>query len=148
MKTSDSQESLGTPEKCARFLTTAFDKMSADLSDHQSMAGQEAYFRLKMARRNDIASAEKSESGRSDKPSVKFGETIVDDKKIATQKTCSGILGSQLSAVRKDGRPYACTFGKDCAFSHVSVAGKSKTRLKDIVSAMTPGVRADLTDRK
>ena len=92
-----------------------------------------------------VASAQKSEICRSEKLSVKFGESIVEDKKIANQRTCSGFFGSQLGAVRKDGRPYACTFGKDCAFSHVSVAGKSKTRLKDIVSTMTPGVRTNLT---
>lgn len=145
VKTSDSQESLGSPEKCATFLTVSFDKLSSDLSNHQSMARQEASFRLKVARRNDIASAKKSEICRSEKLSVKFGESIVEDKKIANQRTCSGFFGSQLGAVRKDGRPYACNFGKDCAFSHVSVAGKSKTRLRDIVSTMTPGVRTDLT---
>lgn len=145
VKTSDSQESLGSPKKCATFLTAAFDKLSSDLSNHQSMARQEAYFRLKVARRNDIASAQKSEICLCEKLSVKFGELIVEDKKIANQRTCSGFFGSQLGAVRKDGRPHACNFGKDCAFSHVSVAGKSKTRLRDIVSTMMPGVRTDLT---
>ena len=54
-------------------------------------------------------------------------------------------MGSQLGATRKDGRSYACDFGKDCSFAHVSVAGKSKERLGDIVSSMMPSVKADPT---
>jgi hypothetical protein len=59
-------------------------------------------------------------------------------------RTCSAYLGSQLGALRKDGRPYSCNFGKDCNFAHVSIAGKSKERLADLVSTMALNVKADL----
>ena len=46
--------------------------------------------------------------------------------------------------MRKDGRPYACGFGKDCTFIQMSVAGKSNQNLKEIASGMPPPMKQDL----
>jgi hypothetical protein len=51
----------------------------------------------------------------------------------------------QLAQSHSEGRPYSCNFGKDSSFAHVSVAGRSKDRLNDMVSAMAANVKADLT---
>jgi hypothetical protein len=150
VKTSSTQQSLATPQKCADFLTASFDKVTEVLSDHPLMVKQEAHFRLQSARRGEAAVADRAESVRSDtakteKQSVKFAEVSPETKKSLPQRTCSAYLGSQLGAIRKDGRPYSCNFGKDCSFAHVSVAGKSKDRLNDMVSAMAANVKSDLT---
>ena len=60
-------------------------------------------------------------------------------------RTCVGHLGHALGAVSKDGKPYTCKFGKDCAFKHVEVEGKSKQKLLDIAGSLTTTARADLT---
>jgi hypothetical protein len=150
VKTSSTQQSLANPQKCADFFTASFDKVTEFLSDHPLMVKQEAHFRLQSARRSEAAVADRAESVRSDtaktkKQSVKFAEVSPETKKSLPQRTCSAYLGSQLGAIRKDGRPYSCNFGKDCSYVHVSVAEKSKDRLNDMVSVMAAKVKADLT---
>jgi hypothetical protein len=150
VRTSSTQESLATPQKCADFLTASFDKVTEVLLDHPLMVKQEAHFRLQSARRNETSAADRTESAkrepsRTEKQTVKFIEVTPETKKSLPQRTCSGHLGSQLGAIKKDGRPYACGFGKDCAFAHVSVGGKSKERLSEMVSTMALNVRSDLT---
>lgn len=154
VKTSATQESLATPEKCAAFLTTGFDKLTDVLSDHQSMVRHEALYRLRVARRSEATVADrvevaKSEVAKSDKSglkqTVKWAEVSPEARKSAPLRTCSAYLGSQLGATRKDGRPYVCNFGKDCSFAHISVSGKTNEKLMEIVSSMAPNVKADLT---
>jgi hypothetical protein len=147
VKTSSTQQSLVTPQKCADFLAESFDKVTEVLSDHPLMVKQEVHFRLQSARRceaavTDRTESAKKESAKAEKQSVKFAEVSPEVKKVSSRRTCSAYLGSQL--VRKDGRPYSCNFGKDCSFAHVSIAGKSRERLTDLVSAMAPSVKADL----
>jgi hypothetical protein len=113
------------------------------------MARQEAFYRLRVARRNEASGGERPENGRKesvkpDKRAVSFTEVSPDTKKTIPPKMCSGFLGSQLGAVRKDGRPYTCNFGKECNFTHVATAGKSESKLADMVATMTPHVREDL----
>jgi hypothetical protein len=116
------------------------------LSDHPLMVKQEVHFRLQSARRGEVAVADRAESVRGDTAKTeKQTEVSPETKKSMPQRTCSAYLGSQLGAIRKDGRPYSCNFGKDCSFAHVSVAGKSKDRLNDMVSAMAANVKSDLT---
>ena len=149
VRTSAAQPSLATPQKCASFLTAAFDRLTETLSDHPLMVRQEAHYRLKVARRSEVYGGERPENGKKEpvKPAkqvVSVAEVSPDAKKTTTPKTCSAFLGSQLGAVRKDGRPYTCNFGKECAFTHVVIAGKSESKLTDIVATMTPHVREDL----
>jgi hypothetical protein len=141
---------LGTPQKCADFMTGEFDKITEILSNHPSMIRQEAFFRLRDARHNEAAAAERIESAKAEpgklaKQSVKFVEVSPEAKSEKPRRTCSSFLGGQLGATRKDGRPYSCNYGKECTFAHVSIAGKSKERLGDLVSTMMPSVKADLT---
>jgi hypothetical protein len=53
-------------------------------------------------------------------------------------------MGKQLAAVRKDDRPYVCTFDKSCTFVHMSIAGKSDERLTEIASSMPAAIKRDL----
>ena len=53
-------------------------------------------------------------------------------------------MGGQLGAVRKDGRAYACTFGKDCVFTHMSIAGKSAEKLMEATASMPAVAQMDL----
>jgi hypothetical protein len=86
VKTSSTQQSLATPQKCADFLTASFDKVTEVLSDHPLIVKQEAHFRLQSARRGEAAVADRAESVRSDtakteKQSVKFAEVSPETKK-------------------------------------------------------------------
>ena len=95
----------------------------------------------------DTSSVSKAEqpNQKVEKQTVKFAETKMDDKvgPVAT-KVCSGHIGKQLGAVRKDGRPYACGYGKDCTFSHVTIANKTDQRLTEIVASMPSPIQQDL----
>lgn len=160
-------ESVNTPEKCAVFLTRLFDELSTDLSSHQSMTQMDAFFRFRQLRRNEMAAVVKSEAatepslaasngkdgGKQSKgktaPSslsakVKFDSEGAEEKVSASMKACAGFLGGQLGAVRKDGRPYECKFGRECIFRHMSIAGKSNQRLLDLVGGVPASHQADL----
>jgi hypothetical protein len=78
---------------------------------------------------------------RKPKSSVKFVESKK-EKPAGATKVYSGHLGKQLAAVRKDGRPYTCGFGKDCTFVHMSIAGKSDQKLLEV---MPPPMKQDIT---
>ena len=77
---------------------------------------------------------------------MKFAEPKVksEEKVGAAAKVCSGHFGKQLSAVRKDGRPYTCGFGKECTFAHVSIAGKSEQKLLEVAAGMPPPMKQDI----
>jgi hypothetical protein len=128
-------------------MTKSFDKLAVDLSNHASMVRQDALFRLRQARMKDMSVVSKTEqpSRKAEKQTVKFAETKVEGKvgSVAT-KVCSGHLGKQLDAVRKDGRAYACGYCKDCTFSHVTVANKTDQRLTEIVASMPSPIGQDL----
>ena len=142
--------SLRTPELCASYLTTIFGKMAADLANHPLMVMREAYFRLRVVRPLVSFSVEKTPTKKEAivckaEKSVASTVTPPDDKKAVSSRPCVGHLGRLLGAVNKDGRLYACKFGKDCAFRHMSVEDKSKQRLLDIVGSLTAIPRADFT---
>ena len=61
-----------------------------------------------------------------------------------SSKPCAGHLEGQLGAARRDGRVYECKFGKDCIFSHVSIAGKTSEKLLDIAAGLPPAALADI----
>ena len=141
--------SLKTPELCAAHLTSLFAKLAADLSDHPLMVMREAHFRIRANCILDKPSVAKSPAkkeaviSRQDKPPV-ASVSPAEDKKEAKSRPCVGHLGHVLDAVTKDGRPYVCRFGKDCSFRHLSIDGKSKQSLLDIVGSLTAVPRADL----
>jgi hypothetical protein len=128
-------------------MTDSFDKLAADLLSHASMVRQDASFRLRRARMTDASSVSGTEqpNQKVEKQTVNFAETKTNDKVgPAVTKVCSGHIGKQLGAVRKDGRPYACGYGKDCSFSHVSIASKTDQRLTEIVASMPSLIKRDL----
>jgi Alliinase EGF-like domain len=79
------------------------------------------------------------------KPLVRFAESEAEEKPVSATKVCSGHLRKHLAAVRKDGRPYTCGFGKDCTFVHMSIAGKSDQKLLEVAAAMPPPMKQDIT---
>ena len=79
------------------------------------------------------------------KPTVKFAEPKTEERAAGATKVCSGHLGKQLSAVRKDGRPYSCGFGKDCTFVHMSIVGKSDQKLLEVAATMPPSMKQDIS---
>jgi hypothetical protein len=143
---------LEGPEKCAKFFTDSFAKTASDLSDHATMARQDLFFRVKLARQSESVGVVKAEAAAapklertSTKPTVKFMEQKTESKAEGAAKVCSGHLGKQLAAVRKDGRPYACGFGKDCTFVHMSIVGKSDQKLLEVAATMPPPMKQDIT---
>ena len=113
------------------------------------MVKREAYFRIRALRQPVVPVKSKAvskdavkQSAKSDKPNPVV--ISPEAKKDAESRHCVGHLGSALGAINKDGRPYSCEWGKDCTFVHVSVSGKAKSRLMDIVGSLPAGPRADL----
>ena len=147
--------SVRTPELCAALFITPFDALAEKLSDHQSMTRQDAYFRIKVARSAEWAVMSRVESTprKVEKAVVKFNEAAKAGKvpKIekatppaaAAGKICSGHFGKQITAIRKDGRPYVSSFDKNCVFGHPSISGKSNDQLVEIASAMPKSVKED-----
>ena len=62
MKGTDLQagQSFKTPELCAAYLTTLFDKLAEELSNHPMMVMREAHFRLRAVRPLVSFSSEKT----------------------------------------------------------------------------------------
>ena len=154
-------ESVQTPEKCAMFLTTLFDELCTDLSNHQSMTQMETFFRFRQLRRVEMTAAAKSPaikatpgietpktSGNSVTPQapakVKSEKGAAGDASDKSSKPCAGHLGGQLGATRRDGQLYECRFGKDCIFGHVSIAGKTNQKLVDIAAGLPSTAQADI----
>ena len=139
--------SLKTPELGAKYLTAIFDKLAADLSDHPSMVMRDAYFRLRVVKPPTLSTSEKTPVKKREATVAKTEKQIpfaVTPSDSRNSRPCVGHLGDLLGAVDKDGRPYACKFGKDCAFRHLTIEDKSKQRLLDIVGSLTATARADL----
>ena len=154
-------ETVQTPEKCASFLTSLFDDLSTDLSNHQTMTQMDTFFRFRQLRRVEMMAAAKSPATKS-KPAIDTPrqisnmspppapEKIKREKDVGgvagdkSSKPCAGHLGGQLAATRRDGRVYECKFGKDCIFSHVSIAGKTSEMLLDIAAGLPPAALADI----
>ena len=143
-------QSLRTPEQCANFLRELFDTLSADLSEHHAMKKLEAYYRFRLARRTSAPSVNTITPPKSNITAakvdkiqhVKFASAV--ERKTPSEKICSGNLGGQLGAVKKDGSAYGCTFGKDCGFRHMSIAGKSAEKLAEAVASMPAVAQVDL----
>lgn len=133
------------PERCAAYLTWIFERLAEDLSNHPKMVKQEAYYRCHTSRNKVWNGVVKNGSriGKAEKPSVKFTEKATEDKG-APSKPCAGYMGSQLGAVRHDGRPYQCIRGAACSFRHISITGKSDQRLTDLTASMPPAAQTDL----
>ena len=94
----------------------------------------------------------KSGRTRSERSTAKVANIAQEVAPLATEKgrfspvkPCLDHIGSQLAALKKDGRAYICSRGKECTYQHISVSGKSHQKLKDIISTMPNSVRADLT---
>ena len=137
---------LQGPGNCALFISNSFAKLADDLSDHQLMSKLEAFYRLKLSRKNDGNHVVKAEAPapKLDRQTVKFAEVKSEDKVSGASKVCSGHFGKQLGAVRKDGRAYACGFGKDCTFVHTIIDGRSKEKLSEIASSMPSPMKQDM----
>lgn len=135
------------PIQCAKFFVDSFRKLAEDLSDHTIMTRQEAYYRVKLSRMVGTGVAAKTEAPapRSEKQTVKFADVKAEAKSASAAKVCSGHLGKQLSAVRKDGRPYVCGFGKDCTFVHMSIAGMTNQKLLEVAAGMPSPMKQDIT---
>ena len=111
------------------------------------MTRQEAYYRVKLSRMIGTGVVAKTEAlaPKSEKQTVKFAGVKAEAKTATAAKVCSGHLGKQLSAVRKDGRRYVCTFGKDCTFVHISIAGMTNQKLTDVAAGIPSQMRQDIT---
>jgi hypothetical protein len=142
------EQSLDNPQKCAIFITDLFDKLADNLSDHPSMAKKEAYFRFQISRRSELALPTKpnTPTPKAEKAAVRLNSpaNAEEPKKAVTAKPCVGHLGNQLGALKKNGRPYSCSFVKDRTFRYISVVGKTDQRLTDLTSAMPEPAKTDI----
>ena len=140
---------VSNPSDCAHFLTGLFEQLSDDLSDHQSRAVEEEYFRAHLLRQSRLAVKPTSSTpGKStDKKRSADSQRSRDDTegtKEAPTKTCAGHFGKQLKATYSDGRGYKCAFGKSCKFLHVGKVGKTHQQVLDIIKALPTTARDDL----
>jgi hypothetical protein len=110
------------------------------------MVKMEAYYRCQMARSKALAYSQRPKEAAAKvtpEKTVKFVEKPLEEKS-ALSKPCAGHLGSQLGAVKHDGRQYKCIHGAGCTFRHVSIAGKTDQRLNDLISTMPAAAQTDL----
>jgi hypothetical protein len=143
------QLSLKTPKHCLDYFKSLFAKLSVSLSHFPTMQQHEAYFRFRLARRNEMEGPSKT-AGKAAKvvtPTVTF--QISDKGKSSgappsSSKPCAGFLGGLLGAVNKNGRPYRCNYGSGCSFQHVTPVGKTDDQLTAFEDAMSPVARVDL----
>lgn len=143
-------QSLQTPELCAQFLRELFTKLSAELSEHHSMKKLEAFYRFRLARRTEAPTVNPNPSTKLDIPTTKPDKRvqiqipIAEDRKPSSGKVCAGNLGSQLGAIRRNGSTYDCKFGKECAFRHMSIEGKSVEKLLEATASLPPVAQSDI----
>jgi hypothetical protein len=140
--------SVETPELCAVLFTSSFGKLSCDLLEHHSMMMHDAHYRVQLTRKNEFQAKNRHETvvvPKVEKQSVKFAGDIKEEKGTPSpSKICSGHLGKQLSAVRKDGRACTCGYDKNCTFAHVSIAGKSDERSREITNTMPSPIKSGM----
>ena len=131
--------SVSTPGECAIYLTHLFDDLRTDLSNHSTRTEEEEYFSLRVARENaSTVSGQKIDTAAKITPGKSPKAGSESDVKKAPTKLCLGDLGGQLGAVKFNGRPYACGYGKECTFQHVPIEGKTKKRLMELAESL-PG---------
>jgi hypothetical protein len=126
----------------------AFEKLADNLADHHTMAKQDAYFRVYLARRlENMAVAARPEPGlpRVEKSAAKVVESGTEERPTTAgpSKIFSGFFGKQLGAVKKDGRPYVCGFEKTCTFLHMSIAGKTSEALVEMTAPLPANMKRD-----
>lgn len=140
--------SVENPEHCAALFQANFEKLSDDLSEHHSMVKLDSRFRVFLASKEEVVGKNRPEmfiTPKAERQSVKLVDGTKEEKvPPGPSKICSGHMGKQLSAVRKDGRPYLCAYDKSCTFVHMSIAGKSDERLLEIASTMPSPIKHDL----
>ena len=124
------------PKECAIFMTTLFGALLTDLSDSSSRLQEEQYHRSRVNRLQQKAAAAAK--------AVKIAVPPVEPAKIAPVRPCSGYIGSQLSALYADGKPYRCGYGRDCIYKHFSIKGKSDAKLLEIIAKMPAVAQTDL----
>jgi hypothetical protein len=137
---------VSNPEECAAYLQWIFNRLAEDLACHPKMVKMEAYYRCQISRSRALTQTQKPKepvAKAAQEKTVKFADKTPDDKAILT-KPCAGHIGSQLGAVKPDGRPYKCVHGDRCTFRHVSVTGKTDQRLHDLVATMPVHDQSDL----
>ena len=139
--------SVTEPWECASYLSDIFMDLSRNLSDRQTRALEEEYFRAHLIRESRAAivkvSTPAKTSTSSDRRSPK-NPTDSDRPRETPTKTCAGHFGRQLKAFYADGRPYKCAFGKACKFRHIGKVGKTKQEVLDIIALLPATARADL----
>ena len=84
-----------------------------------------------------------TERTQQEKTSVKFeAATTAGGKKGS--RPCAGDIGSQLNAVKPDGRPYACGYGGGCTFQHIKIEGKTVKKLRELAEGMPFAAQRDI----
>ena len=104
--------SVRTPDLCAEYLSSLFEKIVADLSIPTTMLALDNYFRFKLSRRSLVASIvtpARAERQPPSKPTVQFITSSAEEHKAPKSKSFTGHLGAQLGAVRSDGRKFKCS---------------------------------------
>ena len=84
-----------------------------------------------------------TERTQQEKTSVKFeAATAAGGKKGS--RPCAGDIGSQLNAIKPDGRPYACGYGGGCTFQHTKIEGKTVKKLRELAEGMPLAAQRDI----
>ena len=146
---------VSVPWEAASYMVSLFDQLSGDLSDHQSRAIEQEYYRAHLIRESrnlalsSISTPNRSSSSSSASTNIAgtdkhyVGRSTVTAKEIPT-KTCAGHFGKQLKATYGDGRPYKCAFGKSCKFKHIGKVGKTREEVLAIIKALPTTAQDDL----
>lgn len=125
--TTAESELVRTPAHCAVFLKGLFCNLSQLLSDYQTRAVEEAYFRLHQVENRAV--------------SLKRNAAI-NTKPV--RKLCSNFLGSSLKAKKPDGSSYKCSYGKECRFRHLGAKERTDAAVNALIAKLPRSVQGDL----
>ena len=146
--TAISAGSVSKPTECSRFLSDRFSELAVNLSTYSIRVVDEQFFRVKLSRPSLVqAVAEKTREKPTADKAVTRSKTLATEElgRKGASKICTGDFGGQLGAVKMDGRPYACSYGKGCIFRHLSIEGTTEQKLMELAEVMPTAVKRDFS---
>ena len=147
VRTAISAGSVSNPTECALFLSDRFRELATNLSTYSIRVVDEQFFQVKLARPRSVQLPVEREK---EKP---ITDKVVTRSKTAaaeemgpkgSPKTCTGHFGGLVGAVKSDGRPYACSYGKECVFWHLSIDGSTEQKLLKVAAVMPTVPQRDI----
>ncbi len=144
--TAISAGSVSKPTECSQYLSDRFLELATNLSTYSIRVVDEQFYRVKLSRPSFVQPAtERAKDKPAADKAVTRSKTASKEEQVkkVVPKICTGHMGGELGAVKSDGRPYACNYGKECIFRHLPIEGKAREKLMELAVAMPTSIQRD-----